>query len=112
MAIPLAFVAMILKAALSNPYILVPAMLALWGVGAYAMRGQLASLRSTVVGGWQASHDQKYRVDYTTGRQKDIRGQKYGSDRYEEWAPGRVGPLATALISTAAAAAAAAFLLL
>lgn len=112
LAIPVAFIAMILKAAISNPYILIPAMLALWGAGAYAMRGQLAGMRSTVVGGWQASHDQKYRVDPSTGRQKDIRGHKYGADRYEEWAPGPVGRLATSLIAAATAAAAAAFLLL
>jgi hypothetical protein len=110
--IPLAFIAMIVKATMSNPAILIPSMIALWATGAWAMRGHLGGLRSTVVGGWQASHDQKYRVDPGTGRLKDIRGHKYGSDRYEEWQAGPVGKLATGLIAAAAAVAAAAFLLL
>jgi hypothetical protein len=110
--IPVAFIAMILKATMSNPALLIPSMIALWAAGAWAMRGHLGSLRSTVVGGWQASHDQKYRVDPGTGRLKDIRGHKYGSDRYEEWAAGPVGKLATGLIAASAAVAAAAFLLL
>lgn len=110
--IPLSFVAMIMKGTMSNPAIMIPAMIALWAVGAWAMRGHLAGLRSTVVGGWQASHDQKYRIDTGTGKLKDIRGHKYGSDRYEEWAAGPVGKLATGLIATSAAVATAAFLLL
>ena len=112
MMIPLAFVAMIMRGTISNPAIMIPAMIALWAAGAWAMRGHLAGLRSTVVGGWQASHDQKYRIDPGTGQLKDIRGHKYGSDRYEEWAAGPVGKLATGLIATSAAVAAAAFLLL
>ena len=64
------------------------------------------------VGGWQASHDQKYRIDPSTGKLRDIRGHKYGSDRYEEYAPGPVGPRATVLIAAAAILGAAAFILL
>ncbi len=110
--IPLAFISMIMKATMSNPALLIPSMIALWAAGAWAMRGHLGGLRSTVVDGWQASHDQKYRIDPGTGQLKDIRGHKYGSDRYEEWAAGPVGKLATGLIAASAAVAAAAFLLL
>lgn len=110
--LPLAFISMIMKATMSNPVILIPSIIALWAIGAWAMRQQLGGLRSTVVGGWQASHDQKYRIDTNTGRLKDIRGHKYGEDRYEEWAAGPVGKLATGLIAASAAVAAAAFLLL
>ena len=112
LAIPLALAAAILRANVSNMAILIPAMLALWSIGAWAMRGHLGGIRSSVVDGWQASHDQKYRIDPGTGRLKDIRGHKYGSDRYEEWKAGPVGPLATGLIAAASAVAAAAFLLL
>ena len=112
MALPVAIAAMILRGWLSDPWLLIPAMIALWAAGAWAMRGHLAGLRATVVGGWQASHDQKYRVDTNTGLPRDIRGHKYGSDRYEVWKPGAVGPWATGLIAAASAAAAAAFLLL
>lgn len=110
--IPFAVAALIMKGAMSNPAILIPSMLGLWALAFYAMRSHLAGVRSTVVGGWQASHDQKYRVDPNTGRIRDIRGHKYGSDRYEEWQAGPVGPLATGLIGAASAVAAAASLLL
>lgn len=112
LSIPVAIAALIMKATMTNPAFLIPAMVALWAAGAWAMRGHLAGLRSTVVGGWQASHDQKYRVDPNTGQIRDIRGHKYGSDRYEEWKDGPVGPVATGLIAAASAVAAAAFLLL
>lgn len=62
---------------------------AVWTAAGAALVHHLRGLRSTVVGGWQASHDQKYRVGYD-GRIRDVRGQKYGSDRYEEYAPGAV----------------------
>lgn len=110
--IPFAIGGFILRTNLSDPLHLIPAMLALWAVGFYGMRSHLAGLRSTVVGGWQASHDQKYRIDYNTGQPRDIRGHKYGEDRYDERAPGPVGTLATSLIATAAVLGAAAFLLL
>lgn len=49
---------------------------------------------------WQASHDQKYRVDPGTGQLKDVRGHKYGqlSDRFVEHVPGPVSGLETALL--------------
>ncbi len=112
MSIPVALAALIMKGAMTNPYLLIPSMLALWAAGAWAMRGHLAGLRSTVTGGWQASHDQKYRVDPNTGGLRDVRGHKYGADRYDEWTAGPVGPLATGLIAAGSAVAAAAFLLL
>jgi len=112
MAIPFAIAALILKTNMTDAAVLIPSMIGLWGLAFWAMRSHLAGVRSTVVGGWQASHDQKYRVDYNTGKPKDIRGHKYGSDRYEEYAPGPVGPKALTAMSAAAAVAAAAFLLL
>lgn len=112
MSIPVALAALIMKGAMTNPSLLIPGMIALWAAGAWAMRGHLGGLRSTVTGGWQASHDQKYRVDPNTGRLRDVRGHKYGDDRYEERTPGPVGPLATGLIAAGSAVAAAAFLLL
>jgi hypothetical protein len=63
---------------------------ALWLLGGGALIQQLGQLRSVRVGGWQASHDQKMRHDYGTGKLKDIRGRKYGEDRYDEYAPGPV----------------------
>lgn len=112
MSVPVAFAALIMKGVMTDPSLLIPSMLALWAAGAWAMRGHLGGLRSTVTDGWQASHDQKYRVDPNTGRLRDIRGHKYGADRYDKWTPGPVGPLATGLIAAGAAVAAAAFLLL
>ncbi len=110
MLIPLALVSFFAKGMLAHTGLAAPALLALWGLGFWAMRDHLAAMRSTVVGGWQASHDQKYRVDYHTGKLRDVRGQKYGEDRYEERAPGAVGPRALIAIGLAAAAGAAAFL--
>lgn len=110
--IPFALISLILKGAMSNPMLLIPSMLALWALGAWTMRDHLGRLRSVRVGGWQASHDQKYRTDYATGRLRDIRGHKYGEDRYDEMKNGPVGRRATALIGAASALAAAAFLLL
>ncbi len=110
--VPFAIAALIMKVNMTDAAVLIPFMIGLWGLAFWAMRSHLAGVRSTVVGGWQASHDQKYRVDYNTGKPKDIRGHKYGSDRYEEYAPGPVGPKALSVLSIAAAVAAAAFLLL
>ena len=110
--IPFSIGALILRGAFSDPILLTGAMLALWGLAFYAMRSHLGDVRSTVVGGWQASHDQKYRTDYSTGLQRDIRGKKYGEDRYDERAPGAVGRTATLLLAGTAALGAAAFLLL
>jgi len=62
----------------------------LWVMGGSTGIDYLAQLRSTIVGGWQASHDLRMRHDYSTGQLKDIRGRKYGEDRYDEFAPGRV----------------------
>jgi hypothetical protein len=61
-----------------------------WVLAGTEMIKQLGKLRGFIVGGWQASHDQKMRHDYGTGRLIDIRGKKYGEDRYDVWAPGRV----------------------
>lgn len=58
---------------------------------AAGMETLLGDRRNRVVGGWQASHDQRYRVDPSTGVLKDVRGHKYGEDRYEERQPGPVG---------------------
>jgi len=79
---------------------------AVWAAGGWLLVQRLAELRSTVVGGWQASHDQKYRVGYD-GRVRDIRGHKYGEDRYEEYAPGAVTKTEKTVIGLLAAAAAA-----
>lgn len=64
----------------------------IWALGSHAMIDNIANLRSRIVGGWQASHDQKYRHDLGTGQLRDIRGRKYGEDRYDEKAPGEVTP--------------------
>ncbi|UPT76179.1 MAG: hypothetical protein M0D55_12315 [Elusimicrobiota bacterium] len=111
-SIPFMIAAAILRANASDWTVTLPALALIWGAGYWAMRRHLAGVRSTVVGGWQASHDQKYRTDFATGQLKDIRGHKYGSDRYEEYAPGPVGRVATALIAAGAGLGAAAFLLL
>jgi hypothetical protein len=66
------------------------AMAAVWYGASEGMASTLADARRTVVGGWQASHDQSYRVDPNTGLLRDVRGRKYGEDRYEEYAPGKV----------------------
>jgi len=63
---------------------------AFWVLAGSEMIKQLGRLRGVIVGGWQASHDQKMRHDYGTGELKDIRGHKYGEDRYDEWAAGPV----------------------
>jgi hypothetical protein len=63
---------------------------AFWVLAGTELIKQLGKLRSTVVGGWQASHDQKMRTDYGTGKLIDIRGRKYGEDRYDIFAPGPV----------------------
>lgn len=55
-----------------------------WGLGGSALIGHLGDMRSIVIGGWQASHDQRYRVDWSSGKLRDVRGHKYGEDRYEE----------------------------
>ncbi len=65
------------------------AMAAIWYASSEALASHLGTLRQKVVGGWQASHDQKYRVG-GDGRLRDVRGHKYGSDRYEEYAAGDV----------------------
>lgn len=78
---------------------------AIWSLGHFAFTHRLADLRSTVVGGWQASHDQKYRVGQD-GRMRDVRGHKYGSDRYEEYAPGPVSTREKLALASASAAAA------
>ncbi|MFH2203531.1 MAG: hypothetical protein ABIJ96_10480 [Elusimicrobiota bacterium] len=70
--------------------ILMPAALAaMWFFGTQLALHQLADLRAQVVGGWQASHDQRYRVG-RDGQLHDVRGRKYGEDRYEQYAPGKV----------------------
>jgi hypothetical protein len=63
---------------------------AFWTAAGADMIAQLGRMRGFIVGGWQASHDQKMRHDYRTGELRDIRGRKYGEDRYDVWAPGRV----------------------
>jgi hypothetical protein len=102
--------AFIARANIGDPVALGLALAAIWGLAAWTGRDHLRRLRQVWVDGWQASHDQKYRVDYATGRQRDIRGHKYGSDRYDKYDKGPAGRIATGLISAAAAAAALAFL--
>ncbi|MBI4422588.1 MAG: hypothetical protein HY554_02610 [Elusimicrobia bacterium] len=75
-----------------------------WAFGAGVLRDTLASSRRVVVGGWQASHDQKYRHGYD-GQLRDIRGRKYGEDRYEEWAPGPTSSRQRLVLRLAAGAA-------
>lgn len=110
--VPFLIAAAIMKLNLGESAWLIPSMLALWGAGFWAMRSHLSTIRRKVVGGWQASHDQRYRVDPSNGQLKDVRGHKYGEDRYEEYQNGPVGRTATALIGAAAVLGAAAFLLL
>lgn len=91
------------------PLLLGPAMGLASHVASRTMFDQLGGLRGRVVDGWQASHDQRYRVG-GDGRLRDVRGHKYGADRYERYAPGPVGRTASALIRAAAVAAGAAWL--
>lgn len=71
---------------------------ALWGLAASETIKHIARMHGRIVGGWQASHDQKMRHDYGTGELKDIRGHAYGEDRYDKWAPGEVSTRARAAI--------------
>lgn len=91
------------------PLALGPAMGLTSHVASRTMFDQLGGLRGKVVDGWQASHDQRYRVG-GDGQLRDVRGHKYGADRYERYAPGAVGRTASALIRVAAAAIGAAWL--
>lgn len=85
------------------PLMLGPAMGLTSHVSSRTMFDQLGGLRGKVVDGWQASHDQRYRVG-GDGQLRDVRGHKYGADRYERYAPGAVGSTASTLIRLAAAA--------
>ncbi|HVE13869.1 MAG TPA: hypothetical protein VNI01_10780, partial [Elusimicrobiota bacterium] len=58
--------------------------------------------RRVIVGGWQASHDQRYRIG-GDGQLRDVRGHKYGEDRYEEWQNGPVTPWERFAVRAAAA---------
>lgn len=91
------------------PLLVGPAMGLTSHVASAAMFDHLGGLRGKVVDGWQASHDQRYRVG-GDGQLRDVRGHKYGSDRYERYAPGPVGRTASFLIRAAAAASGAAWL--
>jgi len=73
-----------------------------WMLFGAELIAQLGKLRGVIVGGWQASHDQKMRTDYGTGRLRDIRGRKYGEDRYDEFAPGPVSPRERAALDASA----------
>lgn len=73
------------------------------------LAGLLGDFRAVVVGGWQASHDQKYRYDYN-GRYRDIRGRRYGEDRYDEFARGQVSARQRLGLEAVAGAAGLAFL--
>jgi hypothetical protein len=86
-----AFVGLVARNAVAGSPVLVALLAALLAFGASkGMEEMLAQARRRVVGGWQASHDQKYRVDPSNGRLKDVRGHKYGDDRYEEYEDGPV----------------------
>ncbi len=74
---------------------------ALWMLFGASLITQLRTLRGVLVGGWQASHDQKYRVDTSTGRLRDVRGRKYGEDRYDVYAPGPASTRERAVIDAA-----------
>lgn len=91
------------------PLALGPAMGLTSHVASRTMFDQLGGLRGKVVDGWQASHDQRYRVG-GDGQLRDVRGHKYGADRYERYAPGPVGRTASSLIRVAATAIGAAWL--
>jgi hypothetical protein len=92
------------------PLLLGPVMGLTSHVSSRTMFDQLGGLRGKVVDGWQASHDQRYRVG-GDGQLRDVRGHKYGADRYERYAPGPVGRTASLLIRAAAAATGAVWLL-
>lgn len=79
-----------------------------WAFGAAGMRQMVEHARGQVVGGWQASHDQKYRIG-SDGRLKDVRGRKYGEDRWDRWAAGTTSPAQRLVLRLAAAATGLAF---
>lgn len=82
----------------------------LWTFGGHGMRQFVERARGSVVGGWQASHDQKFRVGMD-GRLKDVRGHKYGEDRYDRWANGATDARERMILRLAAAATGLAFAL-
>jgi hypothetical protein len=77
---------------------------AFWALAGVEFLRYLAALRGVRVGGWQASHDQKMRTDYGTGQLRDIRGRKYGEDRFDVYAPGPVSTRERWTITAAALA--------
>lgn len=89
---------------------LAPAMAMAAHAASSVMFSSLGAARGVVVDGWQASHDQRYRVG-GDGRLRDVRGHKYGADRYERYAPGAVGTTASRLIRASAFAVGALWLL-
>lgn len=67
---------------------------AILALGAGALEHMLGQSRSVIVGGWQASHDMRMRVNPATGELRDVRGtfKRYGEDRYDKTEPGPVSP--------------------
>ena len=92
LVLPMLFAASAASWLLGDSALLPVALAAVGAVTAVAMEQTVSKLRRTIVGGWQASHDQRYRVDTRTGELHDVRGHKYGSDRYEAYAEGVVTP--------------------
>lgn len=82
----------------------------IWTFGGHGMRQFVERARGEIVGGWQASHDQRYRVGMD-GRLRDVRGHKYGEDRYDRWASGATDARERLILRLAAAATGLAFAL-
>jgi len=104
-AVPFALAASLAAAAFAGGPWLVPALAVIGYGAAAAMRMNLAQRRSIIVGGWQASHDQRYRVSHVDGQLRDVRGHKYGQDRYDATVPGPVSKYEEAAFRLVAASA-------
>lgn len=90
LSLPVMLLTSFARALIGDTVVFPAAVAALWVLSAIGSQQLAAGSRAEVVGGWQASHDQKYRVDTNTGLLRDVRGHKYGEDRYEEYSPGYV----------------------
>lgn len=86
-----------------------PAMAGTMAFASGAIHETLGRSRRELVGGWQASHDQRYRVGWN-GQIRDVRGHKYGEDRYDEKVDGEVTPREQAAVRVTAALSGAAML--
>lgn len=71
---------------------LLPVVMAAYSYAMYrGIYSELERTRGHGIRTWQASHDQKYRTDYNTGKLRDIRGQSYANDHGSAHILGGVG---------------------